>query len=344
VTISPTDPRIQRVGRIDETSASPAFSYPGVSIKARFMGDAVDLLLQDHGAGGERTTNYYQVTLDGQAPVKFAVRGSQTVYELGRGLASGEHTVEIVKLTESEVGWSEFQGLRIHGELLEPPARPARRLEFIGDSITCGYGNEVSIPASGNPTTGFHSVNENVTRTYGWLTARALGAEGMTVCYSGRGVYRNNTGSTVDTLPQLYERVLAHQATPRWEPPRYVPDVVVINLGTNDFARGTPDAALFTQAYEEFVTRLRGRYPQARIVCAVGPMLNDYYPRGENQWTTIQAWVSGMVRGFNERGDPHVYYLAFTPQREPYGEDWHPTAATHAEMATRLTEFIQALP
>ncbi|HEX8441143.1 SGNH/GDSL hydrolase family protein [Archangium sp.] len=344
VTVPPTDSRLQYTGRVEVSSASAVFSHPGVSIKLRFKGDAIELLLKDHGTGNEQTTNHYQLTLDGQSPVKLAVRASQTVYELGRNLPPGEHTVELIKLTESYVGRSELQGFRIHGQLLAPPARPAPRLEFIGDSITCGYGNEVSLLESQNPTTGFHSVNENITRAYGSLTARNLGAEAMTVCYSGRGMYRNNTGSTTNTLPQIYDRVLPDQAAPRWDFTRYTPDIVVLNLGTNDFAPGTPDATRFQAAYTDFVAQLRSYYPRARIICAVGPMLSDSYPPGQNQWTLLQSWVSSVVKGFNDRGDARVHYLAFERQREPYGEDWHPSATTHAAMATRLTEFLRGLP
>lgn len=344
VTVPASDARIQYTGRVDASAASAVFSYPGVSIKLRFKGDAVDLLLKDQGAGDERTTNYYQVTLDNQTSVKLAVRASQTVYELGRNLAPGEHTLEFVKLTETEVGASELQGFKVHGEPLEPLARPALRLELIGDSITCGYGDEVSILEADNPTTGFHSVNENITRTHGWLTARALGAEAMFTCYSGRGVYRNNTGDTTGTVPRLYDRVIPTQDTPRWSSARYTPDVIVLNLGTNDFALGVPDSTGFTTAYTDFVTRLRGLYPQARIICAVGPMMSDWYPSGERHWSTVQSWVSSVVKGFNDRGDARVHYLAFTPQTEPYGEDWHPSAATQQAMATRLTDFIRSLP
>jgi lysophospholipase L1-like esterase len=343
VTVPASDPRLQYTGRVEVSSTSAVFAHPGVSIKLRFEGDALELLLKDYGAGDTRTTNHYQVILDGGTPVKLAVRASQGVYELAKDLPPGEHTVELTKLTETVVGRSELQGFRVHGQLLTPPARPLQRLELIGDSITCGYGNEVAITEARNPTTGFHAINQNVTKAYGWLTARALGAEAMTVCYSGRGLSRNNDGSTTGTLPQLHERVLADQGTPRWDFTRYTPDIVVINLGTNDFVPGTPDATRFISAYKDFLTRLRGQYPQARLVCAVGPMLSDVYPPGQYQWSTLQGWVSSVVKDFNDRGDTRVHYLAFERQTEPYGEDWHPSATTHAAMATRLASFIRSL-
>lgn len=343
VTVPASDSRIQYMGRVDVSDAAAVFSYPGVSSKVRFKGDAISLLLKDRSTGDKRTTNYYQVTLDAQLPMKFAVHGDQAVYEIGWSLAPGEHTLELVKLTESEVGTSELQGFKVHGALLDPPARPALKLEFIGDSITCGYGNEMSIPEADNPTTGFHSINQNITRSHGWLTARNLGAEVMTVCYSGRGMYRNNTGDTTGTLPQLHDRVLPRQAAPRWDFARYTPSIVVLNLGTNDFAPGTPDADRFTAAYQDFVARLRSHYPQARIICAVGPIMNDWYPSGKKHWSKIQDWVSSVVKDFNARGDARVHYLAYTPQQGPYGEDWHPSAATQEAMATQLTDFIRSL-
>ncbi|WPB80252.1 SGNH/GDSL hydrolase family protein [Archangium violaceum] len=342
-TVPPSDPRIQYTGWVDVSGDSAVFSYPGVSIKVRFWGEALELLLNEQGPADTARPNYYQVTLDGGAPVKLAVRASQMVYEIARGLPLGEHTLELTKLTESDVGRSELRGFRVRGQLLEPRARPGTRLEFIGDSITCGYGNEVSLPESSNPGTGFHSVNQNVTKAYGWLTASNLGAEAVVVCNSGRGIYRNNTGDTVNTVPRIYGRVFPNQDEPRWDFTRAPPDIVVLNLGTNDFHPGKPDAALFQASYTDFVTRLRGQYPRARIICAVGPMLSDGYPAGQFHWSTLQEQVSSVVKGFNDRGDTRVHYLAFTPQSAPYGEDWHPSAATHQAMATRLTEFIRAL-
>jgi lysophospholipase L1-like esterase len=343
VTVPASDPHLQYTGRVEVSSASAVFSHPGVSIQVRFEGDALELLLKDYGAGGAGSTNHYQVTVDGGAPVKLAVRASQTVYELAKELPPGEHTVELIKLTETSVGRSELQGFRVHGRLLAPLARRTPRLEFIGDSITCGYGTEVAILEAHNPTTGFHSINQNVTKAYGWLAARELGAEAVTVCYSGRGVYRNNSGGTTGTVPQLYEHVLPEQSAPRWDFTRYTPDIVVINLGTNDFLAGTPDGTRFMSAYKDFLTRLRGHYPQARLICAVGPMLSDAWPAGQYQWSTLHGWVSSVVNDFNARGDARVHYLAFERQTEPYGEDWHPSATTQAAMATRLASFIRSL-
>ena len=345
-TISSSDPRIQYTGRIDFSGSEPWFSQPGVSIKARFTGSTLHFMMRDF-ASSYLGSNYYNVTIDNGAPVAFEVRKGTTVYEVASNLAPGEHTVVLTKRTESSVGSSRFLGFQIRGTLLEPPARPTRRMEFIGDSMTCGYGNEVSVPEppAGNPNTGFHSINENHDKAFPTFTARALGAEHQTVCYSGRGVYRNLDGTTHGTMPLIYDRIIPDQPRPLWDLSRYVPDVVVINLGTNDldYTKAPADEAAFKAAYTNFVTRIRGTYPNARIVCLVGVMLNDWYPRGAKAWTNAQAWVSAVVQDFNSRGDAQVYYLKIDPQDSPYGEDWHPTIATHQQMADKLTPFVRSI-
>jgi lysophospholipase L1-like esterase len=343
--ISPNDPRIQYTGRVDFSGPEPLFSHPCVSIKARFTGSSLNILMKDLGPGGPLGTNYYNVVIDDGAPLRLEVHKDKRLYEVARNLSPGEHTVVVTKRTEGSVGPSKFLGFQLDGTLLEPPARPSRRLEFIGDSMTCGYGNEVVIPAppQGDPNSGFHSINENHDRSFAALTARALGAENMVICHSGMGVYRNIHGSYAETVPRLYERIIPSQPEPLWDFSRYVPDAVVINLGTNDFAAGSVDETAFKTAYTEFITRIRGNYPNAKIICVVGVMLNDWFPEGEQTWTKAQAWVSAVVEDFNSRGDSQVHYLRIDPHQPPYGEDWHPSAATHQRMADTLAPFIRSV-
>jgi lysophospholipase L1-like esterase len=339
------NPRIQYTGRVAFQGESAVFSYPGVSIRARFEGSRVEVSLKDGGRGGPRGTNYFYAIVDEDAPVKLEVRADTLVYEIASGLDSGEHTLELVKLTESDVGTTELLGLQVRGELIAPPPRPGRHIEVIGDAFTCGYGNEAVLlpPPYGDPNSGFTSANQNFYRTFGAFTARNLEASVSAVCVSGRGLTRNSPGVTAETMPNLYGRVLPQRVDPRWDFSGPIPDVVVINLGFADFAQGVPDATLFQDTYKAFVRMLRQRYPQARIVCTVGSVMSDYYPPGAQHWTRIQAYVSQVVADLQAEGDSQVHYLAFSIQRPPYGEDWHPTIANHQVTASELTRFLRSI-
>ncbi|NMO18608.1 SGNH/GDSL hydrolase family protein [Pyxidicoccus fallax] len=354
VTVPASDTRVQYTGRRYASEAGVVFSHPGVTIRARFWGDAVRMRLNDFGLGDETTTNFFDVSIDDGPPTRLEVRSGQPVYELATGLPVGLHTVEVIKRTETLVGVSEFVALEVHGELHDPPARPGLRMEVVGDSITCGYGSEVSlIPESSSwtaPT--FTSKNENVTRGYAWLTARRLGAELVTVCYSGHGVYRNLDMSTSDLIPALYE--LAVPGRPAvWDARQYAPDVIVVNMGTNDtFAGGgtsafLPDEAAFKAAYRRFLARLRELHPQARIVCTLGSMTDGYKQQERNGTVTsvhVGDWVTQLVLERNRAGDSRVYRHVMAvqdPNVDGVGEDWHPSPTTHQKMADALTRFIQ---
>ena len=346
--------RLQYTGRVDWRSPGGAtYAFPGVTVRLRCVCTDVEVAVEELGSGGEQHINFLDVRVDGVSLGMLQARPDGAWVRGVRDLPPGEHTVEFVKRTESYAGAVRLRGVRVRGRLLEPPARPARRIEFVGDSITCGYGNEASIaaPTYTEPNTGYHAWNQDVGKAHGPLTARRLGAEWVTTCVSGRGVYRNNDGSRAGVMPLVYGRTLPDSPAPAWEPWRYVPDVIVLNLGTNDFAvpdgsglPSAPPSEPFQQAYAAFVRELRATYPAAVIVCAVGPMLSDSYPPGRQAWTRLRRDVSTLVSTLRAEGDSHVHAFAFTPMAgDPYGEDWHPTAAFHARMADELVPFLQGL-
>src|SRR6476620_9643968 len=114
-------------------------------------------------------------------------------------------------------------------------------MEFIGDSITCGYGIEggnATCPfevklrdattdtgeplkkKNGDPLVITMPVTERQYLSYTAAAARALDADAVTICWSGKGVYKNykdrfilsDTGEVVPeldnpiTVPNLWEQ------------------------------------------------------------------------------------------------------------------------------------------
>lgn len=349
------DPKLQHIGRMDwSTPDGPTYAHSGVTVRFRCNCTGVDVAFEDHGSGGDEGTNWVNVIVDGKTQAKVELKQGRSILRGAHNLPKGEHLIEIVKRTEPYAGKITFLGVSIQGVLLDPPPWPEKKFEFIGDSITCGYGNEVDIyaPTYTEPNTGYHSKNEDISQAYGSLLGRRFGAEVVTTCISGTGIYRNLDGSTEGkAFPFLYTRIYPDQEEPLWDPSWFAPDVIVINLGNNDFnVRGddgvpsAPPAEEFKKAYEVFVRQLRGYYPAAQIICSVGPMMNDNYPPGRNHWTKMQQYVSEMVESVRASGDTSVHYFAYTPiVGDPYGEDWHPTAENHAKMAEELSPFLEGL-
>jgi lysophospholipase L1-like esterase len=349
VLVAPDHPWVAYVGRVDrKASGGPLLGFVGASVRVRFQGTGLELRLKDFGGGTSQTANYYDVSIDGAAPGLLETSPSRNRYTLAQGLPEGEHEVELFKRVECAPGGSvgagkgQVLGFLLYGRELLPPRLSARRLEFVGDSITCGYGNEVSTDDPDNAP--YTSRSSNGHKAYGALTAALLGAQYSAVAYSGRGMSRNYGGGGGQVLPDMYlDSVPEEPTASRWDPASYVPDAVIINLGTNDFWTPGLDRPAFVERYTAFLASLRGYYPKAALVAANGPMLNDQDPPGEPSWTHARADVQAAVAARRKLGDENVHILVFQPQTGPYGQDWHPTLATHERLARELTQSLRGI-
>ncbi len=314
-------PAVRLVGRFDaQDPMGPRFAWSASGVVARFRGTQLDVRLRDAG------TNVFQVVVDGSPKAALATSPTKELYSVAMGLAEGEHEVMLLKRTEARVG--EVQFLGFVQPLLVPPPVPKRRIEFIGDSITAGYGNE-----GANEHCRFSATTENAYMTYAALTARALSAEHAAVAWSGK---------TIDGISEIYDRALPTRPESRWDARAWIPDVVVVNLGTNDVTRGDQQFP-FVQSYVKLLDRVRAQYPKALLVCAVGPMLTDTYPAGKQTLTRARAYVHAAVTAKKKAGDDRVIFIEFPVQdaSNGYGCDYHPSLRTHQIMAERLTTALK---
>ena len=312
---------LHRVGRFDVSQPTPLrFTWPGSEIRARFSGTSLTIQLE------ETAPNYFDVVIDGSPqPVLLTVAGIQS-YVVASGLAPGLHDAVVTRRTESFFGVSRF--VAFPGATLSLTAAPTRRIEMIGDSITCGYG--VLGP---DQYCSFSAATEAETHAWGAIAAAALGAAHTSIAYSGKGVFRNYGGDTTDPMPVLWARTLADNPAIPWHFGS-VPAAVVINLGTNDFATGDPGQA-FVTAMVAFIGQIRTRYPSAEIVLTSSPMLDGAQHTSEVAYLQQAAAASG----------PHVSFLDLPPQdpSDGYGCDYHPSEATHQLMANDLVAHLQTL-
>lgn len=334
-------------GRVDfSDSLSPVFAYPGVSIRAKFTGTSLAVLLEEKGNGGPQGTNYFNVIVDHSEPYVIELTDQKNEYLISDQLTDTIHTVEIFKRTEARVGPVIFKGLKLHrkGQLLYLEDKFDLKMEFIGHSITCGYGNETLTDLS---DVGFTSDQENNYQAWGAVAARQLNAEYMCTVYSGTGLIYNIDGTFRGTAPQFFNRTFPDSTYSRWDHAAYQPDIVVLNLGANDFNAEylhkdlTIEKERFVQTYLNFMAQIRAKYPETKIICTVGVMMSDTFPPHTQSWTRIQDYVSTVVNRANQSGADGVFYLVLTPQKPPYGQDSHPSTATQQLMADQLVQFIQ---
>lgn len=334
-------------GRIDFSDAKkPVFSAPGVAIQARFYGTDAAVLLEDEFKWGTNR-NYYDAVIDGTTVVKVAPDRAVTRYEVAADLPEGEHTLALVKRTEASIGKCTFLGFEFAGAILPAPPRPARRLEFIGDSITCDTGMEALINSTQCTEDGWGQPYNNARLSYEAVLSRNLNAEYHLNAVSGIGLVRNY-GFQYDARPMLdvYDSLFFEQTdSPLWDPKLYVPDALVIALGSNDFSPGDSERPImevdvFVNAYVEFIHKLRQDFPDAHIFCVSSPILGDNWPTPAYKSATDQKTaITHVVDQLTQAGDSKVHKF-FSIPIVGMGCGSHPDTNQHQQMADQLGRII----
>jgi hypothetical protein len=293
-------PAIQLIGRFDtSTPDHPRTAWPGGRIVARFSGTSASATLSQTPGDSDGNT-WLNVLVDGAFSKKVEIRGENQVVDLASGLESGAHVVELEKRTEANRGVLTLEKLSFDdGELLAPPARKTRRVEFVGDSTIDGFGAEGDV----NTTCNGESPAEldDVRKSAAHFTATALDAESHVLAYSGKGLVGGETGGT---FPPLYERTLPDDATSSWDFSTWTPDVVVISLGGQDVESGTA-APGFQAAYDELVTTIRTKHPNAHIFMTVWSQIKDLPPA--NARTALRTVLDAIAAAHASDEKLHVF-------------------------------------
>ena len=250
--------------------------------------------------------------------------------------------IRLVRLSETNFGKAAVLSLSCEGKVTRVPDRK-RKIEFIGDSITCGYGVE-GVCGTDN----FSTSTENPLKAYAMLTAEALDAEATLVSWSGNGLISHYIPPEVDTpdasFPLMqdvyrYADVAGFGFEGLDSPEDYdfsgfTPDTVVINLGTNDqsYTRGHEDRVrAFGDAFEDFIKVIREKRPNARIIAVFGVMGQDLCDEEERRINKLCST------------DKNLAFLKLDLQKDEdgLGVDFHPSAATHKKVAEKLISYIK---
>lgn len=340
--LSLDDARLQWWGRFDRNADGVRrAAWTASQLVFRCVAESVTLTVGHEPLPDDPTPwpVYLQVRVDSLPPKVVAIppqsRGSSLT--LAEQLAPGPHTIRVIKRSEAMTGLWRIEGLALSagGQLLSPPPLPSHHLEVIGNSITCGYGN-----LGTEAECDFSARTEDGTQSYAALAASRFDAAYTTVAYSGRGIWRNYDGSKQGTLWDLYRQKFPGDTSHLPLPPTHAPDVVLINLGTNDFAMGIPNQGKFVAQYEELGRYLFQLYPETSLVLLSGPMLTDVSP--QRALSALRSYLDEVQARLAEQGMERVYRFDLTSQGElGYGCAWHPNLAQHRLNGAEMADFLQ---
>jgi len=319
------DPDLQYTGRIDfSNKKAPEFSWAGTSVRTKFTGTSLKVKFNENGAG------MYYAFIDGNYNSGHVItcdKGEKT-YEVVTGLEDKIHDLLIYKRTDGGKATTAFLGFELDdgAKLAAPGPGPKLRMEVYGDSISTGLGCDRARGKehSREATDNFFS--------YGAITARNIGAEFRCISKSGIGLIKS-WWPTI--MPQYYDRACATSLEgvgEAWDFSKWTADLVVINIFQNDsWTRKNTTSEEGVSAYVDFVKKIRGHYPRARIVCALGSM-----DASKGKWA---GFMKQAVKNLNDEGDKDVYSYLFKIQTGHR----HPNRGDHEKMAEELTAFIKSL-
>ena len=331
--IIPADnPNIQYFGRWDFTTpAAPTHSWPGVYIYAEFEGTSIGIRTNDNAC-------WYNVFIDDTLfSIFHGTSPSVSSYTLKDSLPDGQHKILIT--LRGETSWTKFSfnGFILDDgkNLLPPPPKPDRKIEFIGDSYTSASGNEWTGPDAA-PSDSY----TNIYKGFGSIIARHYNSQYNMTSRGGIGLVHDWQDNYSNNMPDFFDRTLFYTPLPKWDFSKWIPNLVVICLGLNDYSGwggySNPipsyEAQLFRDRYHEFISTIRDDYPGVKILCVAA-----------NDVTWIKQQVSQVVQEENSVGYNDVFYTYFPYYSGEYVNSGHPNVVAHQKIADTLISVIDTL-
>ncbi len=312
----------------DDSSLYIEMTAAGFSFNADCMGD-VSLNVVQKTADAQ----YYTVVVDG-AESEICIEGTEKQsVQIAESLPYGEHTFSFYKQSEGNVGGINIYDITLKGTVLSKPADNPLLIEFVGDSLTCGYGNLVS---SSEAVEGHHEDGYNA---YGTITARLLGADWSNISRSSSTLFDARSSNKTHMPTEYTKAVRSREELWDFKANRNA-DVVVVNLGTNDdyvlesYGYDTEEkkTEIFQQKAYDFAKQIiEANGEDVKIVFAFGLVTSE-----EN---FVDVAYRNVVETLADEGYENAYYCRLPSNTA--GGGYHPTVAGHNAAAETLANFLK---
>ncbi|MCM1023862.1 MAG: GDSL-type esterase/lipase family protein [Prevotella sp.] len=328
---------VKPLGRTFMRDGARILSHTCSGVEFAFRGTVADVTLTSNCKTSKARAAFY---VNGELVKETMLEKEEETFRVFESEKSENCIISVVKLSEAAYSNIGVKSIHVASEygIIPTPAR-SRKIEFIGDSITCGYGVDAA-----DQYEAFATTNENGEKTYAALVGKHFKADYNVISWSGIGVYSSYTESSKPNqsflLPPIYGKTAPNElANDMWDFSQWQPDVVVINLGTNDntWTRGIQERVdLFGDAYYKFIEQVREANPNAYIICSLGVMGSKLLPEIKEQ---VALYSSNT-------GDYRITAFEFDYRdgvNDGFGAGFHPSAVTHQKMADKLIPFISQL-
>ena len=327
-------------GRVEKMQHNQAILIGSASsITFDFKGNSCSISLQslvDH-------QNYVSLELDGKYIGRIRIeKGEVKSFPIVVSEKKRIHHLAIYKATEAANGGVLFAGTTAKIKESKTP-KTKKKIELIGDSITCGFGNDASTIPCG---TGDWYDQHNAYWAYGSVLSRSLDIDYVLSSVSGYGMYRNWNDEHLEEpiIPDVYENLYLNKDSSKRYDFKFQPDLVSICLGTNDLSDGDGkkprlpfNEEKYVSNYIEFIKTVYKHAPNTRIVLLNSPMVS-----GDRNITLVKC-LKKVIQAFeNDTAHKKIELFQFQPM-EPQGCGYHPDIADDKVMADQLIPYFKIL-
>ena len=331
--VKANDPAISFTGRTETLDdGSVRYDWVGVYMQTRFTGGRIAVEVAETG------TSYHNIYIDDRFVRKIKITGKNRQFvTLAADLSKGPHTLKLQKCTEGEFGCTTVSAVRVAaGARLLPVAPRERLIEVYGDSYTCGYGTEGK-----SAHERFRLETENCDKAYACIIARYFGADYRLIAHSGMGMVRNYNDSV-----QLSRHNMSTRSTQLYDDFNRTaydfsncrkPDLVMINLGSNDFStlvKPTPEQ--FVNTYLKMIDNIRSHYGNVPVLCVTPHSASRYLLAALDYLRErLMNKYSGVYMANSMAG--------IVTQAADTGSDHHPNYQGQCKIAMSLIPQISAI-
>lgn len=318
--------QLKIIGRYSETSDGITCDWTasGIEFTADCEGEVI-VGVNVTKAGNYDGDAYFAVYVDGvRQETRLEAKLGDNQLLLASGLERGVHTFRLLKQSHVAHANTVIQTIAINGTIGDRPADKQHYIEFYGDSITCGFGLASEYVKSVSGTTNGDAYYCDGTKAYAFLAAEELDADYSMVSVSGWRLAGDS-----NAIPKTcYPFVNWYRGGRKYDFSARVPDVVVINLGTNDFTADL-GGTVFAADTEAWIKRIRKDYGKEDLpIIFIINSMNDGYQGA------LKSKISEL--GGENAG---LYVVKTVLNRS--GLSNHPTCAAQAKTAALLEELIR---
>ncbi|MEN2400514.1 GDSL-type esterase/lipase family protein [Flavobacterium sp. MC2016-06] len=329
-------------GRVDKLQNNTVVLIGSASsVSFNFTGNECSVSLQSIDSWEHH--NYVSLVLDGKYIGKLRVeKGAPQSFPIKITSNKKEHNLTIYKTTEAQSGNVLFAGTT--AKLTSITAKKKKKIEFIGDSITCGAASDPSdIPCD----KGEYFDHHNGYMAYGPVLSREIGASYLMSSVSGIGMYRNwnDENKEEGIMPDLYGNLYLTKdpSKPKYDF-AFQPDIISIALGTNDFSGGDGkkerlpfNPEKYISNYINFIKMLYTHNPKAQIVITNSPMVNG------DRAVVFEDCLNKVKEAFTaDKTHKPILIFKYKPMT-PNGCLGHPDVADQKVMADEYAPFLKKL-